>query len=198
MKKVVVATKNQGKIAEIEAMLCKFGTAVASLADYENIPEAIENGTTFLENAIIKARHYASYTKEICLADDSGLEVDALEGAPGVFSARYAGEDASDADNNKKLLAQLEDIPAAKRTARFRCVLAVVDGNKVLFTAQGSIEGVILKEPQGESGFGYDPLFYVPRLGKTLAEVTMAEKNAISHRGQALSNLRAMLAEELK
>ncbi|MCE5287106.1 MAG: XTP/dITP diphosphatase [Pelosinus sp.] len=198
MKKIVVATHNQGKVGEIEAMLRNFAAEVTSLAAYENIPEAVEDGQTFQENAILKARHYALYTSEVCLADDSGLEVDVLKGAPGVYSARYAGVEATDEENNQKLLAELKGVPEKKRTARFRCVLAVVDGDKVLYTANGTIEGVILEGPKGQGGFGYDPLFFVPSLGKTLAEVTMAEKNSISHRGQALRALSDMLAEESK
>jgi XTP/dITP diphosphohydrolase len=198
MKKIVVATNNQGKVVEIEAMLSKFSVAVSSLAAYEKIPEAVEDGKTFQENAILKAKHYALYTKEVCLADDSGLEVDALHGAPGVYSARYAGETATDEENNQKLLAELKGVPSEERTARFRCVLALVDGDKVLFTASGTIEGIMLEAPRGEGGFGYDPLFFVPSLGKTLAEVTVVEKNSISHRGQALKNLGDMLAEEFK
>jgi XTP/dITP diphosphohydrolase len=198
MKKIVAATNNQGKAAEIQTMLSRFGITVNSLHKYKNIPEAIEDGKTFQENAIIKAKHYASYTKEICLADDSGLEVDALGGAPGIYSARYAGGEASDDDNNKKLLHELKGFSSQQRTARFRCVMAVVDNAKVLFTAEGTVEGIILEQPRGQGGFGYDPLFYIPSLGKTLAEVTMIEKNAISHRGQALRNLSDMLAEELK
>lgn len=198
MKKIVVATHNQGKVAEIETMLSKFSIAVESLSAYGDIPEAVEDGKTFQDNAVLKAKHYALYTKEVCLADDSGLEVDALAGAPGVYSARYAGDTATDAENNQKLLFELEGVSSHKRTARFRCALAVVDSGKVLFSADGKIEGIILDAPHGQGGFGYDPLFYVPSLGKTLAEIALADKNSISHRGQALHNLARQLLEALR
>lgn len=189
MRTIVVATKNQGKVAEIKGALDHLGVRVMSLSDFSPVAEAVEDGQTFEENAVIKARYYAAHTGHACLADDSGLEVDALGGAPGVFSARYAGEHADDEDNNRKLLEELRDVPAERRTARFRCVLAFVDENNAVITADGSCEGIILTAPQGHGGFGYDPLFYMPELGKTLAEVSVAEKNGISHRGQALRNL---------
>jgi XTP/dITP diphosphohydrolase len=198
VKEIVVATKNHGKVAEIAAVIAELPTRVMSLAECGDIPEAVEDGKTFWENAILKAKHYALYTKKVCLADDSGLEVDALAGAPGVYSARFAGDESSDAANNKKLLAELQGIPADKRTARFRCVLALVDNADVLFTVDGVCEGIILDTPRGQEGFGYDPLFLIPRLGKTLAELTLAEKNAISHRGQALENMADKLVRYLK
>jgi XTP/dITP diphosphohydrolase len=194
MREIVVATGNKGKVAEIAAALAAQSVKVLSLANLGDIPEAVESGDTFEANAVLKATHYSLCTGKPCLADDSGLEVDALGGAPGVYSARYAGENAGDADNNRKLLAELECVPKAERTARFRCVLAYVDPDGTLLTAQGTCEGVILGEPRGQGGFGYDPLFYVPELGKTLAELALAEKNAVSHRGQALKNMASKLA----
>lgn len=191
---IVVATKNAGKVAEFKAALAGLPYQVMSLADLGNFPEAPENGVTFKENACAKAEFYSRLTGKLCLADDSGLEVDYLQGAPGVYSARYAGEHASDADNNHKLLANLANVPPAQRSGRFRCVLALADAEKVWFTADGTVEGVILAEPRGDKGFGYDPLLFVPELGRTLAEMSAQEKNEISHRGRALKKLVDQLA----
>lgn len=185
MKRIVLATKNQGKIKEMRALLAPLDIEVLSLADFEPIEDAKENGTTFQDNALIKARYYYEHTHVACLADDSGLEVDALDGRPGVYSARYSGENATDATNNAKLLDEMTDVAEDNRTARFRCSMALVDGDTVL-TADGVCEGVILCELRGEGGFGYDPLFFVPRYDRTLAELTSDEKNAISHRGHAV------------
>ncbi len=194
MTALVVATRNKGKVTEIAAALAALPVEVISLDDFPGIPEAEESGDTFAANAILKATHYALNTGMACLADDSGLEVDALGGAPGVYSARYAGPEASDAANNAKLLAAIADAPDGGRTARFRCVLAYVDPDGTLLTAEGACEGTILKEPRGTGGFGYDPLFYMPGAAKTLAEMTTVEKNAVSHRGQALRNMATTLA----
>ncbi len=198
MKEIVVASKNKGKIAEFVKALSDLPVKILALTDFGDIPEAEEDGDTFTANAIKKALHYARLTGKACLADDSGLEVDALDGAPGVFSARYAGEEASDAANNQKLLAALKGVKPEKRTARFRCVLAYADENGNIMTADGACEGVVLEEPRGTGGFGYDPLFYMPDLGRTMAELTMNEKNAISHRGSAIRAMRQKLAEDLK
>ena len=198
MKEIVVASSNKGKIAEIKAALINLPITVLALKDFGDIPEAVETGTTFNENAILKARHYAHYTGKACLADDSGLEVDALNGAPGVYSARYAGEGASDQDNNKKLLKEVKKISSAKRTARFHCVLAFIDTDKTIMTSNGVCEGILLDAARGVDGFGYDPLFLIPELNKTLAEVSMQVKNSISHRGQALRNMAKQLAGYLK
>jgi XTP/dITP diphosphohydrolase len=195
MMEIVVATKNQGKVAEITVALADLPVKVLSLHDFGFCPEAVENGNTFEANAILKATHYSLITGKPCLADDSGLEVDALHGAPGVYSARYAGEGATEEACNKKLLAELSGVPAEERTARFRCVLAYVDPNGTLLTAEGASEGVILEAPQGTGGFGYDPLFYVPSFKKTYAELTVDEKNVISHRGQALRNMAMKLVK---
>ncbi|QJW45537.1 XTP/dITP diphosphatase [bacterium BFN5] len=198
MKELVIASKNAGKVAEIAAALQYLPLKVMSLADFSEIPDAIEDGSTFMENALIKAKYYSTLTGKACLADDSGLEVDALQGAPGVYSARYAGESASDADNNHKLLAEMAQVDSANRTARFRCVLAFIDTNATVITADGTCEGVILGAARGTEGFGYDPLFYIPALNKTLAEISIADKNAISHRGAALKSLAAKLAGYVK
>jgi XTP/dITP diphosphohydrolase len=157
--------------------------------DFPELPEIEENGKTFAENAFIKARAAFQRTKIMPLADDSGLEVDALHGAPGIFSARYAGEPKDDERNIKKLLNELKDVPEEKRTARFRCSLAVItpDGQEQLL--EGTVEGRILKEKKGKGGFGYDPVFYLPEFGKTMAELPMEVKNSISHRARAFQQL---------
>lgn len=194
MRQIVLATKNQGKIKEMRALLAPLDIEVLSLADFAPIEDAEENGTTFQDNALIKARYYYEHTHVACLADDSGLEVDALGGRPGVYSARYSGENATDATNNAKLLREMTDVAQDNRTARFRCSMALVDGETVL-TADGVCEGVILRELRGEGGFGYDPLFYVPRYDRTLAELTSDEKNAISHRGHAVRMMADKIAK---
>lgn len=198
MIEIVIATKNTGKIAEFASALADLPVKVLALSDFDNIPEAIENGESFAANAEIKARHYARLTGKACLADDSGLEVDVLGGEPGVFSARYAGEHASDEENNRKLLNKLKNITSDKRSGRFRCALALIMNDGGIITAEGICEGIILDELRGRGGFGYDPLFYVPRFGKTFAELSIAEKNIISHRGIAIKNLAVKLAGYLK
>lgn len=185
MRKIVVGTRNSGKVREIQTALADLPFAVVGLPETD-IPDVEETGTTFQENAILKARHYCQFTGEYCLADDSGLEVDALDGEPGVYSARYAGLDATDAANNEKLLTVLKEVPPSGRTARFRSVLVLVGPDGSLLLVDGVCEGVILDEARGTGGFGYDPLFYMPSQGKTLAEMTIEEKNRISHRGNAL------------
>ncbi|HML88276.1 MAG TPA: XTP/dITP diphosphatase [Methylomusa anaerophila] len=196
MTQLVVASKNAGKINEIRRVLSEINVDVLSLEEFGDIPEAPETGATFLENACDKARYYSLKTGKPCLADDSGLEMDILGGAPGVYSARFAGANASDAANNNKLLQELEGVSEGERTARFRCVLAVADGEDILLTAAGTIEGIILFAPRGENGFGYDPLFMVPELGRTMAELSAADKNAISHRGKALQTLVRKMVED--
>ncbi|MEG6584164.1 XTP/dITP diphosphatase [Dendrosporobacter sp. 1207_IL3150] len=196
MKEVVIASKNSGKITEIAAALAHLPVKVVSLADFGEVAEAVEDGSTFAENALIKAKYYSNFTGKACLADDSGLEVDALNGAPGVYSARYAGENASDSENNKKLLENLKDEDC--RTARFRCSLVFYDINGEVLSTDGVCEGVLLNEPRGNGGFGYDPLFLIPNLDKTLAEISINEKNAISHRGAALRSMAEKMAVYLK
>lgn len=198
MKEIVVATQNKGKIAEIILALAPLPVKVLALSDFGSIPEAVEDGASFEENALLKARHYAKFTGKACLADDSGLEVDALDGAPGIYSARFAGEAADDAANNEKLLLNMIHVRAAERTARFRCVLAFVDTDGSAQTTDGVCEGLISEERQGTGGFGYDCLFYLPQLRKTMAELSKSEKNAISHRGQALRNMAIKLGGCLK
>jgi XTP/dITP diphosphohydrolase len=191
---LVLASGNRGKAREIGALLAPLGWDLVSQAEL-GVAEVVETGATFAENALLKARHAAAATGRAALADDSGLEVDALGGAPGVHSARYAGG-AGDAANVAKLLAALRDVPAARRTARFRCVLALVRAadDPAPLIAEGAWEGAIALAPRGTHGFGYDPVFLVPELGLTAAELEPAAKNARSHRGQALARLVAALA----
>ena len=197
MNKIVVGSRNSGKIREIQAVLADLPYCVTGLSD-QTIPDAEETGTTFQENAILKARYYCQHTGEYCLADDSGLEVDALDGAPGVYSARYAGEQASDEENNQKLLSALTGIPMQRRTARFRSVLALAGPDGSLMLAEGVCEGNVLFEARGTGGFGYDPLFLMPDQRKTLAEMTLAEKNLVSHRGNALRAFKQQLVQAAK
>jgi XTP/dITP diphosphohydrolase len=194
----VVATSNPGKVREIAEILADAPVELVSLVAFGELPDVVEDGATFMENAIKKALHFARLTGEWTLADDSGLEVDALGGAPGVFSARYAGEPKDDAANNRKLIAELRGVPPERRTSRFRCAAVLADGERILAMAEGTIEGVIIDQPRGANGFGYDPHFFVPALGRTTAELDPAHKNRISHRGQAvtvlLRELRYLLA----
>ena len=198
MKTVILATNNQGKVKELENMLKDFEVKVLSLKDFPELPEVEEDGETFTENALKKAREICVETNYITIADDSGLEVDALNGQPGVYSARFAGEVKDDAANNDKLLRLLKDVPEAKRTARFRCVIALVtpQGNEQVF--EGSCEGVIGHALKGAEGFGYDPLFIVPDYHKTFAELGIETKNKISHRGKAFKKTVEYLRTILK
>lgn len=186
---LVVATKNRGKIREIEGALRGLNIRVLSLADFGEIPEPLEDGLTFFDNALLKARYYVHATGKACLADDSGLEVDVLDGAPGVLSARYAGENATTAERNAKLLRELATVPLAMRTARFCCAAVLMAEDEQYVAGTGICEGLIMDSPHGTDGFGYDPLFFSLDAGKGMAELTMAEKNAISHRGRALCAL---------
>ena len=185
MTELVLASGNKGKLAEFQRLLEGLDVQIHSMKEYPEIGEIVEDGSTFAENALIKARAVCKATGKPAMADDSGLAVDALNGAPGIYSARFAGEQRSDADNNAKVLQLLEGVEDSKRTARFFCVIAIVlpDGRE--YTVEGTCEGTILHALQGEGGFGYDPLFYVESLDKTFAELTMEEKNHISHRGHA-------------
>ncbi|WFA21213.1 XTP/dITP diphosphatase [Paenibacillus mucilaginosus] len=200
---VVIATRNAGKVREFAALFGQQGIAVKSLLDYPSIPDIPEDGETFAANALIKARAVAQHLGVSALADDSGLCVDRLGGAPGVYSARYAGEPSDDAANNRKLLEELRRLgpagepargPALLSPARFVCAMALVDAEgRTAAEVEGTCEGAIIGEPRGAGGFGYDPLFYVPELGRTLSELAMEEKNKLSHRGQALRRLMDVL-----
>jgi XTP/dITP diphosphohydrolase len=191
--KIIVATRNAGKVNEFKEMLGRLGYDVESLLDYETAPETDETGSTFEENAELKSREAAAYFGHAVLSDDSGLEVDALDGAPGVYSARFAGEDKSDEANNALLLEKLADVPTEKRTARFVCALSLAKPSGETLTVRGTMEGVIGFERKGTNGFGYDPLFVIPSLNQTAAELTKSEKASISHRGQALRKLELAL-----
>jgi len=192
---VVLATRNQGKIKELAAMLAGFQIEVLGLAAFPEIGDIAETGTTFAANSLIKAKAVAEASGHIAVADDSGLVVDALDGAPGVYSARFAGENATDADNNAKLLAALQNTPQDQRAARFVCAMTACAPTGETITAQGAWEGQIALAPSGAGGFGYDPLFFDPDLNKTAAELTREEKNDRSHRGLALRELMARWAE---
>ncbi|MTV83240.1 XTP/dITP diphosphatase [Lactobacillus sp. CRM56-3] len=187
---LVIATRNRGKAREFTEMLTPKGITIKTLADYPEIGEIKENGKTFEENATLKAEAIASHTQLPVLADDSGLEVAALNGDPGIYSARYAG-DHDDAANNAKLLNKLAAVPADHRQAVFHTTLVLVKPNGDKLVVDGEVQGVILTAPRGENGFGYDPLFYIPSKKKTMAEMTDHEKNAISHRGRAAEKMMA-------
>ena len=201
-QKIVVATGNPGKLKEIREILADTNFEIIGLDQFDTIEEPIEDGQTFADNAKLKALYYAYHTNCWCLADDSGLVVDALNGAPGVHSARYAADrcdqnsprEIIDQANNVKLIENLENISQENRTARFVCYLALAKPGEIIAETQGTIEGQIILNYQGENGFGYDPLFYVSQLGKTTAQLDAAEKNKISHRGKAVR----LLAEKLK
>lgn len=192
MKQVVIATKNKGKAKDFEALFNPFGIEVVTMFDVAPDMEIDETGTTFEENAILKAETLANALNTLVIADDSGLVVDALDGAPGVYSARYAG-DHDDEANMVKLLENLQGVPTEKRTARFMCALAIAGPEVATQTVFGTCEGVILEEKRGTNGFGYDPVFYVPQLERAMAELQPSEKAAISHRGNAIRKLADLL-----
>ena len=184
-RKLLVATRNPGKVLELRELLRDIPFDITSLDETGVSHEVVETGSSFEENALIKAEEYRALSGLLTLADDSGLEVDALGGAPGVTSARYGGPGLSDEDRVRLLLENLKDVAWADRSARFRCVIAVAWPSGETHTVTGVVEGIIQYEPSGANGFGYDPVFYVPHLGKTTAELSMEEKNHISHRAQA-------------
>ncbi len=187
MKKIVLASNNKGKVREINQILAELDISVLPQSDF-NVEEVEETGLTFVENAILKARNAAEQSGLPAIADDSGIEVDALNGEPGIYSARYAGVGASDEDNLQKLLQALQDVPEEKRTARFQCLMVYMRHAKdpTPIICQGVWEGIITREPQGDNGFGYDPVFYVPDHNCTSAQLPAEVKNQLSHRGQAL------------
>lgn len=188
MKKIVLASKNLDKVKEMRLALKDLPVEILSLADFAEIPDAIEDGATFEENAIIKAKFFCKQTGLACLADDSGLEVDALGGLPGVHSARFAGYHADDNTNNQKLLDEMKKICAVESNADYRCALAFVDTDGTQILTQGKVEGKIKTVAKGSGGFGYDPYFYLDE-SRTMAEISVAEKNKISHRGAALREM---------
>ena len=196
--RIIFATKNEGKVKEIAEMLTSMDIELTSLNQFESLPEIVEDGKSYLENALKKAKIISEFTGETVLADDSGLQVDVLGGEPGIYSARYAGEGATDEENNAKLLAKLKDVPEEKRTASFFCALVLYrqDGNYSSFEAEW--QGRIIDERRGTNGFGYDPIFLSSQLNKTAAELPPEIKNTISHRGQAFAKLKSHLGKNLK
>jgi len=194
MKQIVLASSNPGKVREINRLLAGLGLHTQPQSQY-GVVDAEETGLTFVENAIIKARNAARHTGLPAIADDSGIEVDALNGAPGIYSARFAGPGASDRDNLQKLLDELQGVPETGRSARFQCLMVYLRhaNDPTPIICQGTWEGSILPEPRGENGFGYDPVFYVPTHGCSSAELAADVKNSLSHRGQALRQLVAAL-----
>ncbi len=191
--KLWCATGNAGKLREFQRAASEAGITIEGLPDFRELRECVEDGATFAENAIKKARHYAAYAKGLVFADDSGLVVDALGGAPGVYSARFAGPHATDEENNRLLLERLHDVP--NRRARFVCVIAVVEDGQLRGEFEASVEGEMIDQPRGPGGFGYDPLFYYPPFGCTFGEATEEQKLAVSHRGQAFRKMLASLRQ---
>lgn len=196
MKKIVIATKNEGKVREIKDAFKSFNVEVMSLKEFGNLPDAVEDGRTFEENAKKKAAHYAALTKTACLADDSGLEVEILNNAPGVYSARWGGENADDEINNEKLIAEIKKLNKTKSPARYRASLAFMDTDNTMLLTEGKIEGEIRLTPRGKNGFGYDPYFYVGDI--TMAEMDTSDKNKISHRGLALKAMIKLLEDKFR
>ena len=192
--KLIIATHNNDKEKELKSVLDDFPIEVMSLDQFPEIGEIEETGSTLYENAKLKAVTVNKITNMPCLGDDTGLEVDALNGAPGVYSSRYAGENVSYENNVTKLLRELRSTPSDKRTARFRTIIFYTDGDRELYT-HGEIKGYITEEQRGKNGFGYDPVFYIPEVKKTMAELTSAEKNKLSHRGQAMRKFRKLLLD---
>jgi len=194
MKSIVLASGNPGKLREFAQILAEFELDVVPQSQF-NVPEVPETGLSFVENALIKARNAAQHTQLPAMSDDSGIEVDALKGAPGIYSARFAGAGASDEDNNALLLEKLKGVPDEQRTARYHCVIVYMHhaNDPMPLICQGTWEGRILPEPRGEHGFGYDPFFYVPTHDCASAELPPKVKNQLSHRGQALRALQAAL-----
>lgn len=193
MKTIIIATKNKGKAKEFERLFIPLGFEVKTLIDLDEIEDIEETGKTFEENAIIKAEAICKVTGQVTIADDSGLIVDALDGAPGVYSARYAGLEKNDEANMDKVLKELGDTPDERRTARFYCALAIAYPDGQTRTVHGTCEGTILRVRRGNNGFGYDPIFFVQELGASMAELDSVQKNQISHRAKALKNLEEML-----
>lgn len=191
--RLLIATHNPGKLIEYEELLAGLPFELVTLDDVRIREDVEETGSSFAENARLKALAYARESKLLTLADDSGLEVDALGGEPGIYSKRYAGDDATDAKRINFLLHRMKDVPMEARLARFRCVIAIAAPDGQVWESEGTAEGDILFEPRGANGFGYDPVFYFPRLGKTMAELPPAQKNKISHRARAADGARAIL-----
>ena len=191
--RIVLATNNKDKIKEIKRILWGLSAEILTLEDFPGFPKVEETGKTMEENAILKAKIIFRFTHLPSLADDSGLEVEALNGAPGVLSSRFAGEHCSYQDNNRKLLSRMKDVPPEKRGAKFVCVVAIAKGTDEITTVRGEVKGVITTEEKGENGFGYDPVFFIPQLNRTFAQLTIEEKNRISHRAQAFAKAKKLI-----
>lgn len=194
---LVLATNNRDKVKEIKHLLEELPVTILTADDFLEFPDPEETGSTLVENAVLKARAISGFCELPALADDSGLEVDALNGAPGVYSSRYAGENVTYKDNYTKLLLEMAGVPQEKRTARFRCVIAIVWEDGSVETVEGVAEGLITTTVEGDRGFGYDPVFFYPPLGKRFSEMTLDEKNQVSHRGKALQAARELLIARL-
>ena len=190
MRRIILATKNKGKIREVKVMLEDLNIEILSLNDYKNLPEVKEDGKSFSENALKKAKIVSENTGEMVLSDDSGLEVEYLGGEPGVYSARYSGDDATDSSNIKKLLKRLEGVSVERRKASFRCVLVLYRPDGKYWEFEGSLHGIINDKSIGYGGFGYDPVFFLPELGLTVAQLPPNMKNKISHRAQAVDKFK--------
>ena len=197
MQELLVATRNKKKLEEIKDLLKDLNLKITSLADYPDCPEIEEDGKTFSANALKKAATLALYTKKLTLGEDSGLQVKTLKNKPGIYSARFSGPGATDKKNNAKLLKLLKKIPLKKRQARYRSYVALVDGKRIVDVVSGSCEGVIALKPKGKNGFGYDPLFLIPRHGKTFGELSPEIKSKISHRARALKKFKVVLKAHL-
>ncbi|WP_428909313.1 XTP/dITP diphosphatase [Niallia sp. Krafla_26] len=195
MENIIIATKNAGKAKDFEQIFQPYGVKVKTLLDFPKIEDVEETGETFEENAILKAEAISKKFNEMVIADDSGVMIDALDGRPGVYSARYAGEEKNDEANNEKVLKELANVPEKDRGAQFYCAIAVAQPGKPTITVNGICEGSILFEGKGTNGFGYDPIFFVTSMGKSMAELTPEEKNTISHRASAMKKLEDQLTE---
>ena len=193
MRTLLLATTNEHKVGEFRTIFRDLPLTLLSLRDVQIDMDVEETGTTFAENAILKAQTYAKVANMLALADDSGIEIDALGGAPGVYSARFAGREATYEERFRIIFERLQDVPASERTARFRCAIALAEPSGYVRVVEGAVEGVIAESARGENGFGYDPIFLVPEFGKTTAEMAPAEKNRISHRGRAAEAARQLL-----
>lgn len=198
MEELIIATKNKGKAKEFVELFEPLGFRVKTLLDYPDAPDIEETGETFEENALLKAAGISNIFQKIVIADDSGLVIDALDGRPGVYSARYAGTNKDDEANIQKVLFEMKEVPEEKRTAHFHCTLALVVPGKDPVIVEGTCNGLILTEKRGNNGFGYDPIFYLPHLKKTMAEMTSEEKNQISHRGNAIRKLYEHVQEAME
>lgn len=192
---LLVATRNHGKVREIRKALRGKGFRIRSLRDFEDVPDVEEDGRTFGENALKKARFYSKFFNLLTVSDDSGLVVDSLNGRPGIYSARFAGGKATDQENNRKLLSLMENVPPSRRNARFRCAIAIVSPRGEKEIVEGECRGKIGFKEVGKKGFGYDPLFILPQLKKTVAQLTLDEKNRVSHRGKALKKLQKVIGK---